>query len=90
MIHQIYIFTIIVITVIMLIYYYAQEADHKKELEKIDKLENHKWREQRELEIIRQQSLPCPRADFKSPRSCYIDSGYTCTWNDLAQRCDAR
>ena len=90
MIHQIYIFSIIVITVIVLIYYYTQESDYKREIEKINKLENMKWREQRELEMIRSQTTPCQVGDFRSPRSCYIDSGYACTWNELANRCDAK
>jgi hypothetical protein len=90
MIHHIYICVIMVITIIMLTYYYVQEGDYKKEIEKIDKLENRKWRDQRELDMIRAQSLQCPYGDFRSPRSCYFDSGYACTWNDLAQRCDAK
>jgi hypothetical protein len=90
MIHQIYILSIIVITVIVLIYYYIQEADYKREIEKIDKLENMRWRDQRELEMIRSQTMPCPFGNFRSPRSCYFDSGYACTWNDLANRCDAK
>lgn len=90
MIHQIYIFCIIVITIAILIYYYIQENEHRKEIEKIDKIESQKRKEQRELDLIRSQTVPCPVGNFRTPRSCYFDSGYMCTWNDIAQQCDAK
>lgn len=90
MIHYIYILTIIILSIIIVIYYYLQEADYKKEIEKIDRLETIKRRETKELDMIRSQSIPCPYGNFRSPRSCYFDSGYSCTWNDLAQQCDAK
>lgn len=37
MLYQIYILSILVITVVILVYYYTQEIDHRKELEKIEK-----------------------------------------------------
>lgn len=90
MVHQIYIFTIIIVTAVILIYYYAQEADHRKEMEKINLLEIKNFKEQRELDIIRSRTVACPYGDFKTPRSCYFDSGYMCSWNDLANRCDIK
>ena len=90
MLHQIYITAIILLTIVIVIYYYSQESDYKKEIEKIDRLESIRRRDQRELEMIRSQSMPCPYGNFKTPRSCYIESGYSCTWNDIARRCDAK
>jgi hypothetical protein len=90
MLYQIYILSILVITVVILVYYYTQEIDHRKELEKIEKIESKNKQYQNELELIRSQTLPCPVGDFKDPRSCYFDSGYMCSWNDGAKRCDAK
>lgn len=90
MLHQIYITAIFLLTIVIVIYYYSQESDYKKEIEKIDRLESMRRRDQQELDIIRLQSMPCPYGNFKTPRSCYFESGYLCTWNDIAQRCDAK
>lgn len=90
MIHQIYILCVLAITVIILVYYYLLESDHRKELEKIDKMEILNRKEQREMELIRSQSSPCPISNFVTPRACYFDSGYACTWNDVAKRCDLK
>lgn len=90
MIHQIYIFCLIVITIIVVTYYYIMDAEYKKELDKINRLESKYIQDQNALQFIRSQSRPCPVGDFKSPRSCYFDSGNTCTWNDAGKRCDAK
>ena len=90
MIHQIYILCVLAITVIILVYYYTLEVDHRKELEKIDRMELLNKREHREMELIRSQSSPCPVGNFTNPRACYYDSGYMCTWNDVARRCDLK
>ncbi len=80
----------IVITIIVLIFYYTQEADYKKEMEKLVKLENQKRIEQQQLDLLRLQTKSCPAGNFLSPRSCYFDSGYACSWNELTDRCEAK
>lgn len=90
MIHQIYICSIIVITVIIIVYYYAKEAEHKKEIEKINQLEAQKKLQQMQLNLLKSKTKPCEIGNFVSPRSCYVDSGYKCTWNDEINRCDAK
>lgn len=90
MIHQIYILCLLAITVLVLVYYYMLESEHKKELEKINRLEIENKREQQQLEMIRSETVPCQAGSFMDPRSCYYNSGYTCTWNELAKRCDQK
>lgn len=90
MIHKLYLGAIFILTIIVLIYYYTQEEDHRKELEKINRMEIANKRELQQLAYIRSQSVPCTVANFTNPRSCYIDSDYTCTWNELAKRCDQK
>lgn len=90
MIHKIYIFAIIVITVIILVYYYTVQAEYQKELERINILEMKFLQRQKDLELIRSQTMACPIAGLDTPRKCYFESGYACTWNELADRCDAK
>ncbi len=90
MIHQIYLCAILVVTVVILVYYYLQEEDHRKELEKINRMEIANRREQQQMAYIRSQSTPCNAGDFADPRSCYVNSGYACAWNEAAKRCDQK
>jgi len=90
MIHQLYIFSLIIITIIILIYYFMQDADYQREMIKINKIERRDNLAKQELELIRSQTVPCLVGDFQNPRSCFIDSGYSCSWNERAKRCDAR
>lgn len=90
MIHKIYFGIVLIITVISLIYYYLQEEDHMKELEKINKMEMENRKELEQIAYFRSKSVPCSAGNFTDPRSCYIDSDYTCTWNSLAKRCDKK
>lgn len=90
MLHEIYILSMLIITIVIIIYYYNQEIDHRAELEKIKNIEEKNKKLQQELEFIRSQTTACPVGEFKDPRSCYFDSGYICSWNDVAKRCDAK
>lgn len=66
------------------------ESEYQHELEKINKLEDKYTLEKGQLDFIRSQTKTCQVGDFKNPRSCYFDSGYQCSWNDLAKRCDQK
>lgn len=90
MIHKIYIVGIIIITIIIGIHYYIQECDYRLEMDKIIQLEAEYAKKQKELEFIRSQTVPCHKPNLNTPRSCYIDSGYLCSWNEMAQRCDKK
>jgi len=88
--HHIYIFFIIAITVGVLIYYYIQQMKHLKELEKIAAIEIKQAKADRELEALRSLTNPCPSTTvYKDPRTCYVESNYTCSWSDATQRCEA-
>jgi hypothetical protein len=88
--HTIYIVVILVITFIIFIYYYSNEAEYKKEMEKIIYLENERMRRMKELEFIKSQTEPCHIQHLNDPRTCYVGSDYTCTWNDTINRCDKK
>lgn len=88
MIHQIYLCILLLVTIAVLVYYFIQEGKHKKELEKINRMEVAYKQDQQRLESIRSQTTPCQAGTYTDPRSCYMDSGYTCSWNEQSRRCD--
>ena len=90
MIHQIYILVIIIVTAVIIMYYYIQEVNHQKEIDKINRIESINKRENGRLDEIRAKTTPCQVGDFDNPRSCYFESGYACSWNDQAKRCDSK
>lgn len=74
------------ITIGVIIYYYVKSEEHKKELEKISRVEA----KEKELEKLRASTVVCPAGTFSTPRSCYEDSNYTCSWNEVTQRCEQK
>lgn len=80
----------VIITFGSVFYYYILDAEHRKELEKINKIESHHIKELQRLEFLRSQTKPCNAGNFTDPRSCYNESGFTCSWNELAKRCDQK
>lgn len=90
MIDKIYLISIGIITVILLYLYFAYEQDYRREMDRIERLEEKRVRHERELDYLRSLSTPCPIPGLNSPRQCYIDSGYKCVWNELADRCDKK
>jgi hypothetical protein len=89
-IHKAYIVALFVLTIIVVSYYYKQDGEYRKEMDRINTLENERLRRDRELEYIRAQSMPCPTTGLNDPRTCYVNSGYKCRWNEMANRCDKK
>jgi len=90
MIDKIYLIGIIVVTLIVLYLYFTNEQEHRREMDKIERLERKFYEKERELDFVRSRTTPCPIPGLDTPRKCYIDSNYLCTWNDLANRCDRK
>jgi hypothetical protein len=88
MIEKIYFISIFLITVFVVYLYFAQYQDYNKEMAKIESLEKEYEHKQKELEAIRSKTTPCNISNLDTPRKCYIDSGYQCSWNADIQRCD--
>jgi hypothetical protein len=68
--------------------YYSQERDYSAEMKKINDLEQKQQLRQQALNAIRAQTTVCPVSNLNDPRTCYINSNYTCSWNEQAERCD--
>lgn len=88
--NMIYIFGVIMITLICIILYIRSVTEHNLELEKIASIETKNRLEQRELDIIRGRTKKCPYYTQNNPKSCYFDSRYRCSWNEEARRCDIK
>ena len=88
MIEKLYFISVLLISVLILYLYFNENQEYKRELLKIETLEREQDNKQRQLELIRSKTIPCHIGSLASPRSCYIDSGYQCSWNVDAERCD--
>jgi len=87
---NIYFIGILLVTLAIIIIYIIQERKHKHELDKINRLEREYDMEQKRLSKIRLRSDPCPTPNLNSPRTCYFQSNYKCSWNERGKRCDLR
>jgi hypothetical protein len=87
---MLYIYCLIIITILAIAYYYVLDSEHKKELAKINKLEILNMKEQQELDIIRSETIPCQSGNFTDPKTCYYNSDYNCSWNEKGRRCDQK
>jgi hypothetical protein len=85
-----YFIGVIIITLFMIAYYIYKERDHASELKKIERLEKMMIEEEEKLDKIRSTTIPCPVPHLKTPRTCYINSNYRCSWNEQAKRCDQK
>ena len=59
-------------------------------MERIHLIEQKNFQKLKEIEYIRSQTKQCHIPNLADPRSCFIDSNYECTWNELAERCDQK
>lgn len=87
---KLYIIGIVVITVAVLYLYIKREKEHTKEINKIKIIEEKIEEKNDKLYDIRTRTISCPVPNLNDPRSCYYDSGYKCTWNEEAERCDQK
>ena len=85
---NIYIIALVIATLIMFVLYVMGQIEHKKELQKIRDLEAQTKKNNDELQKIRSRTTACPVPNLNTPRSCYFDSGYSCSWNIDEKRCD--
>lgn len=88
--NMIYVFGVILITLIILILYIRSVTEHNVEIEKITSIEQRQREEQKDIDIIRGRTTKCPYFTQDNARSCYFDSKYRCSWNEQAKRCDLK
>ena len=87
---KIYIIGIIIITLAVLYLYINRKKEHNKELDRIKRIEERLEEKKNELNEIRSRTTACSVPNLDDPRSCYFESGYRCTWNEEAERCDQK
>lgn len=76
-----YLAGIFIITVIVFMVYLYEAKSHEIELKRIDIIE-------KKMQEARSQTVACPINNLNDPRSCYMKSDHTCSWNEKAGRCD--
>ena len=86
--NMVYIIVIIFITLIFVLKYLTSVSNYNYELDRIDILERELLKKNRQIRMARSQTIRCPNITLKTPRSCYIDSNFTCSWNEVAERCN--
>lgn len=87
---KIYIIGLIIISFAMLYLYVYYDRENKKELEKISYLEKKQEIKEKKLALIRSKTQPCMITELDTPRTCYMDSQYKCSWNEAGERCDSK
>lgn len=85
---QYYLCGIFIITLIVLSIYLVRQQYHDEELKRISIIENNMKKKKDELEEKRSKTMPCNRKNLIDPRSCYLKSDYSCSWNEETERCD--
>ena len=90
MIHKIYIFSIIVITIFIVLHYMTKNNEHDDEMKKILLIESIDKKKNNALEKLRKNTQACPMGNFNDPRSCYTNSDFQCSWNLKTKRCETK
>lgn len=90
MLEYIYLCAVIIITLCIMYLYYGQVSNYNKEMEKIKMIEQKNNQKQKLIDYARSLSTPCQIPNLTDPKSCYINSNYQCTWNEVGERCDKK
>ena len=88
--HQLYIYSLLFVTICAIIYYNIKSEEHKNEMNKIIMLEAKFAEQESELEKLRATTQTCNVGTFLTPRSCYENSNYECSWNEFTKRCETK
>jgi len=84
----IYLLGVFIITTIVLFIYISNNKNYEAEMKKIEILEEKLNKRKAHLEQIRAKTTPCKYPGLNDPRSCYLKSNYSCSWNEEGERCD--
>ena len=77
----IYLIGIIIITLFVSALYLYNSKRHEEEINKIEMIE-------KKMSEAGSKSKACSINNLNDPRSCYLKSNYSCSWNEAAGRCD--
>jgi len=85
-----YLSIVFIITLCISLIYIHNQKIYSDELIRIKILEEKIKKKKNDLDKIRSMTLPCPYENLNDPRSCFIESNYSCIWNENADRCDKK
>lgn len=84
----IYIITVMAATAIIFYLYLTTDYDHQRQITKLELIEYEQELKKKNLEMLRSKTKSCPIPNLETPRKCYYDSKYTCSWNTTTDRCE--
>jgi len=90
MIKNIYIITILIIILLAIYIFINNYSDYEYQLDKINKIESLNKKRKKKMKYYRETTEPCKQAGLKTPRDCYFNSNYKCSWDELADRCNLK
>ena len=80
------IFVIIIIIMSISVYYLYYMNDYDRELDRIAEIEKRMNLAETDLKNKRMNLKACSY-NYTNPRDCYVQSGYTCKWDEDAGFC---
>lgn len=86
----VYIILLVVIIIYGIYYYLDVQEKHTNELKRVEILEKKINQKNYQINQARMNTTPCTIPDLTTPKECYIDSNYECTWSIEADRCNIR
>ena len=88
MIKVIYLITILILIIISIYLFVDKYSIHKKEINKINLLEDEHQQIHKKLKYYRSITTPCSTPNLRNPRDCYFGSNYKCSWDKKSNRCN--
>ena len=88
MIKTIYLITILILIIISIYLFINKYSVHKKEIDKINKMEDNFERAHERIKYFRSKTIPCDIPNLTNPRDCYFGSSYKCSWDKNSNRCN--
>lgn len=88
MLKLIYIALVIIISLWTFYVFMEKDYDYQNEMRRIQYIETKNQKKKDYINYNRTNTTPCEIPGLFTPRDCYIDSEYTCKWNERADRCN--
>lgn len=84
----IFLFFILSATIYAVNYLIHISEKHDNEIKRINALDKQYKQKKFIVDQARLNTTPCHIPDLLTPKNCYIDSNYDCTWSTEAERCN--
>ena len=90
MIKNIFIIKILIIILLAIYIFIKNHSDYEYQLDKINKIESLNNKIKNKIKYYRETTEPCNITGLETPRDCYFNSNFKCSWDELADRCNLK